>query len=311
VFPASAVAPQFAPLARWFAAVTAQEPVRALLAARGLATGGQVRAGGQVDLRPDPVRVAAMADASIALNAGYKKAASQRDAEKERAGGTVPAAAAAAAATAAPVAAFAGAGAAAGAGGVAAAASQPESNKALPDMPVDVRIAATEARLTALGIAFTTHRHAAANTVEELLAAVAPFAAVGSTACKNLFIKAKKEKAAGDSRLWLVVAAHDADTNLTKLAAKLGYGKIVLRFGEADALLENLGVRAGNVSPFCLANDAAQLVNVAVDARLLASAGPLLFHPQTNEATTAIAPTDLLKFIAATGHAHTVVDFTA
>ena len=43
----------------------------------------------------------------------------------------------------------------------------------------------------------------------------------------------EKEKAAGDSRLWLVVAAHDTDTNLVRLAAKLGYGKIVLRFGDA------------------------------------------------------------------------------
>ncbi|CAE7881749.1 unnamed protein product, partial [Symbiodinium sp. KB8] len=45
--------------------------------------GGWVREGGQVDKRPDPVKTGAAADASIALNAGFKKAANQR--QKERA----------------------------------------------------------------------------------------------------------------------------------------------------------------------------------------------------------------------------------
>ena len=31
--------------------------------------------------------------------------------------------------------------------------------------------------------------------------------------------------------MWLVVAAHDTKVDLVALAAKLGYGKIVLRFG--------------------------------------------------------------------------------
>jgi Ala-tRNA(Pro) deacylase len=148
-----------------------------------------------------------------------------------------------------------------------------------------------------------------AATVEALLAALE---GVAGTRVKNLFIKAKKEKAPGDSKLWLVCAAHDTDTNLVKLAAKLGYGKIVLRFAEADALLENLGARQGNVSPLLLANDAARVVNVALDARLLApAAAPLLLHPGANEATAAVQPQDLLKFIEATGHAVTVIDFAA
>lgn len=43
--------------------------------------------------------------------------------------------------------------------------------------------------------------------------------------------QAKKEKGPGDSRMWLVVAAHDTKVDLVALATKLGYGKIVLRFG--------------------------------------------------------------------------------
>lgn len=110
--------------------------------------------------------------------------------------------------------------------------------------------------------------------------------------------------------MWLVVAAHDSEVNLTDLATKLGYGKIVLRFADAESLTANLGVVQGHVSPFCLMNDAALAVNVAVDERLLSPAsGPVFFHPLTNEASLAIAPADLAKFIAATGHAVTKLAF--
>lgn len=137
-------------------------------------------------------------------------------------------------------------------------------------------------------------------------------AAIGSlpgVKCKNLFIKAKKEKGPGDSRMWLVVAAHNSDVNLNDLATKLGYGKIVLRFADAESLTSNLGVVQGHVSPFCLSNDEALQVNVALDEKLLAAEGPLYFHPLTNEASLAIAPADLAKFVAATGHAVTKLAF--
>ena len=41
------------------------------------------------------------------------------------------------------------------------------------------------------------------------------------------------------------------------------------------------------------------------------SAGPLWFHPLTNEASTSISSSDLLALLGHTGHAHTVVDFAA
>lgn len=180
-----------------------------------------MRAGGQVDLRPDPVRVAALADASIARNAGYKKGASQRDAEKA-ATGKADAHGAGAGAAAAPAAGGAGA-ASAASSAPAAAAKQPEENLTLPDLPAEERISRTLGQLDAAGVAYALHRHAAAKTVEELLAAIGTLPGLKA---KNLFVKAKKEKAAGDSRMWLVVAATDSDTNLVKLATKLGYGKV-------------------------------------------------------------------------------------
>lgn len=172
---------------------------------------------------------------------------------------------------------------------------------------MDERIALTEEKLRSLSISHTTFKHAAADTVDAMLVALkdAP-----GTKCKNLFVKAKKEKAAGDSRMWLVVAAHDTKVDLVALATKLGYGKIVIRFGDAESLLENLGVVQGHVSPFCLANDTALKVNVALDSKLFtAGADPLNFHPQTNEATTAISGEGLKAFLTGTGHAFTVLDF--
>jgi hypothetical protein len=77
--------------------------------------------------------------------------------------------------------------------------------------------------------------------------------------------------------------------------------------------VENLGVTQGHVTPFALINDAALQVNVALDAGLFKGAAgePLFFHPLTNEASTAIAPADLVTFIAKTGHAYTTIDFSA
>ena len=49
-------------------------------------------------------------------------------------------------------------------------------------------------------------------------------------------------------------------------------------------------------------NDAGRRVTVVLDAEML-DCDPLNYHPLTNEATTAIAPGDLLRFLADCGHA--------
>lgn len=108
-----------------------------------------------------------------------------------------------------------------------------------------------------------------------------------------------------------MIAAHDSDTNLKTVATKLGYGSIVIRFAEAAELLENLGTVQGHVSPFALANDKALKVQVCVDSKLLKATKeqPAYFHPLDNTASTAVTGEQLAAFIAATGHAMTVVDF--
>jgi hypothetical protein len=242
---APAIAESHPAVAKWTAAVAAAPAVAAALVSRGLATGGVARVGGQVDLRASPVAVAVLADTSVARNAGHKKAASQRDAEdaKKAATTSAPAPAAAAPAPAAAVAT------------VAATATQPAENLTLPSLPVDDRIARSLRSLETAGITgVPLVRHAPAENVDALLAALDGKDGVKA---KNLFVKAKKEKAPGDSRTWLVLAAYDTKVDLVALASKLGYGKIVIRFADAESLTANLGVAPGNVSPLALANDTA------------------------------------------------------
>lgn len=166
-------------VAAWTAAVVSHPAVAAVLAERRLATGGVRRVGGQRDLRASPAAVAALADASVARNAGHKKAATQRDLEDAEREAKKAAAATAAAAPPAPAPAA-----------VAAAASQPEANKTLPSLPVDERIALALSKLSALaGVeGLGVVRHAPADNVEALLSALAGRPGVPA---KNLFVKAR------------------------------------------------------------------------------------------------------------------------
>jgi len=145
-------------------------------------------------------------------------------------------------------------------------------------------------RLGELGIDTTTERHPPLHTVEESkeLRGNLPGAH-----CKSLFLKDKK------GAFWLVVAEEDRPVDLKTLHKRIGSGR--LSFGKPDLLMELLGVRPGAVTPFGLINDTDCTVNVVLDADMMAN-DLLNYHPLHNEATTAIASADLVRFIEATGH---------
>jgi Ala-tRNA(Pro) deacylase len=86
---------------------------------------------------------------------------------------------------------------------------------------------------------------------------------------------------------------------LNALSARLGAPRF--SFGSPALMQEVLGVTPGSVTPFALINDSAQRVAVVLDADMLGH-DPLNYHPLVNTATTAVAPGDLLRFIAACGH---------
>ncbi len=152
------------------------------------------------------------------------------------------------------------------------------------------------ARFDALGIETVTHDHPPLFTVEESRELRG---ALPGGHCKSLFLKAK------NGSLWLVVALEDRSVDLKSLAKMLGVG--TLSFGKPELLWEMLGVVPGSVTPFGLINDRQQQVQVVLDARMIAL-DLLNYHPLRNDRTTAIATSDLLRFIADCGHEPAILD---
>jgi Ala-tRNA(Pro) deacylase len=153
------------------------------------------------------------------------------------------------------------------------------------------------ARLAALSINCTTHRHPALWTVEESkqLRGDLP-----GGHCKSLFLKDKK------GVFYLVVALEDREIDMKRLRRPIGAAQ--LSFARPELLMELLGVVPGSVTPFGLINDTDAQVRVVLDREMLAH-DPLNYHPLTNEATTAIAPEDLVAFVEACGHEPQFIDF--
>jgi Ala-tRNA(Pro) deacylase len=145
------------------------------------------------------------------------------------------------------------------------------------------------ARFDALGIAHVTHRHRPVFTVDEggNLKAAMPG---GHT--KNLFLKDKK------GALLLLCAISHTAVDLNAVSKLIGAGR--LSFGSAERLMQHLGVEPGSVTLFALINDPERTVRLILDEALFAH-DPVNFHPLKNDATTAISPADMLKFVRSLG----------
>ncbi len=155
------------------------------------------------------------------------------------------------------------------------------------------------ARLAELDIQTVTHRHAAVFTVEESRALRGD---LPGGHCKTLFLRDKKRNP------WLVVALEDRVIDLKALTKAIGAKR--LSFGSVDLLWEVLGVTPGAVTPFALINDSGAQVQVVLDKGML-DFDPLNYHPLHNEATTAIAPGDLVRFVRALGFEPSIIDLEA
>ncbi|MAN75062.1 MAG: DNA-binding protein [Henriciella sp.] len=155
------------------------------------------------------------------------------------------------------------------------------------------------AYLDQLGLAHDTRWHEATFTVEEgrELKETMPG---GHT--KNLFMKDK------DGVIVLVSAHADSELKLNQLHKLIGTRR--LSFASGELMEELLGVTPGSVTAFALMNDKAGKVRFIADAALMAY-DTLNFHPLVNTGTTAISNSDFRRFVEATGHDLTVVDFAA
>ena len=152
------------------------------------------------------------------------------------------------------------------------------------------------ARLDALGITHRTYSHPPVFTVAE---ATALRGSLPGGHCKSLFLKDKK------GGFWLAVMLEERRIDLKKLALQLEAPRF--SFGGAADLYAVLGVRPGSVTPFALVNDVERRVTPVFDAAMLEH-DLLNYHPLANDRTTAVAPADLLRFIAAAGHVPRIID---
>jgi Ala-tRNA(Pro) deacylase len=152
-------------------------------------------------------------------------------------------------------------------------------------------------RLGELSISTETTRHPPVFTVDE---AKALRGEIEGCHTKNLFLRNKK------GAMWLVVCPEDRALDLKGLGTRLGSGR--LSFGNAERLMNYLGVVPGAVSPFAILNDSGRKVRVVLDGALL-GAEVLNFHPLDNAMTTAIHPDDFIRFLEAEGHRPSIIRF--
>lgn len=162
----------------------------------------------------------------------------------------------------------------------------------MPAAPADLF-----ARLDALGVAHTTVEHRPVFTVEE---GADLKAAMPGGHTKNLFLKDKK------GALFLVSALAESRIDLNALSRALGAGRF--SFGSADLLYETLGVTPGSVTVFAVINDPGRRVRLVLDDALF-SHDLVNFHPLSNDATTALSPAALQRFLDWSGHVPVRVAF--
>jgi Ala-tRNA(Pro) deacylase len=165
------------------------------------------------------------------------------------------------------------------------------------DRPQDE--AALLARLEALGIDWAYHAHPPLFTVEDSRALRGDLPGLH---VKNMFLKEKK------GGLWLVTCREDRRIRIRDLEREIGARNT--SFGKPELLREALGVSPGAVTPFAAINDAEGRVRVVLDRAVLA-AEIVNAHPLHNEATIAVSPQGLVRFLEDTGHTPLTVDFDA
>ncbi len=154
------------------------------------------------------------------------------------------------------------------------------------------------AYLDELDIPHTTVQHEATFTVAEGRGLKASLPG-GHT--KNLFMKDK------DGVIVLISAHADNQLKLNQLHKLIGTRR--LSFASAELMEEVLGVVPGSVTGFALMNDTGRRVRFILDAALEAYE-EVNFHPLVNTATTRVSLANFKRFVAATGHDLTVIDFT-
>ena len=156
------------------------------------------------------------------------------------------------------------------------------------------------ARLTAAGIEHRVTHHPAVFTVAESQALRGQLEG-GHT--KNLFLRPKT------GPFLLATLEEERQVSVNALGRAAGAGRV--SFADAAALMDQLGVEPGSVTPFGMVNARPGAVRLVFDRHLVEEQAWINIHPLTNTATVTIRPQALLEFLRGFGHAPEVLDLDA
>lgn len=151
-----------------------------------------------------------------------------------------------------------------------------------------------------LGIKHTTKHHPPVFTVAE---SVSLRDEIPGGHTKNLFVKDKKDN------FFLLTVEEHAVVDLKTVHTVIGAASKV-SFGKPEKLMEYLGVIPGAVTAFGAINDTDKAVTFVLDEDLMRE-DVVNAHPLSNDATTSIAASDLIRFLEATGHTPLVLKVTS
>jgi len=145
-------------------------------------------------------------------------------------------------------------------------------------------------------IAYKLHTHNPLFTVEE---AKGLESVIGKPGTKNLFLKDKKKN-------WFLVSTLGTKRiDLKALAKNVGNGHF--SFGNADELLEMLGVTPGSVTPYGLINDTDHRVIFLLDKELMQYEFTH-FHPLRNDMTVSVLLQQFLTWFEKIGRSPQIVE---
>jgi len=157
-------------------------------------------------------------------------------------------------------------------------------------------------KLDALSIPHETYPHALSMTADDLVSNV-PLPSSDESHTKNLFFKDKKHG------LFLVTTCTDAEMNTKELGKMLKLeGKVNLRLADEKILIEKLGCKKGCVGPLSIVNNVDKDVTLVLDEALLGMKR-VHSHPLRNDASTAMLPSDILRFVKEAGVEPTMLSF--
>jgi len=136
-------------------------------------------------------------------------------------------------------------------------------------------------------IPYQLFHHAPLFTCEQASAITAGLQIPG-VGIKNLFLKDDHKK------LYIITATDKTKINLKAFGKSMGFKN--LRFANTDLLQEHLGVIPGSVTPLALINDTSDKVQCILDAEIFQH-DYIQIHPLHNNATVAVRPQDLVRFL--------------